>query len=506
MSGENNPRDLRGLRARRRAAILAHREYLASSDAWLDTYPTAQEPGQERSRWRPRFAGWFAGPWERARNVTSFLGTTPGRMIAITLVLCLAIGAAGYSMSQSSANRQSELNVLLEETEPLSYSAHNLYTNLSMADTIATGRFVRAGIDTDESLGAYFEAIDRASLAATNTAAGIPKSDPRVGQLVASIQRELPIYTGMVETARANSRSGNPVGVTYMANASSLMREQILPAAAELFDLTSKRVAAEQQRLSNPQWVPLSGLFAAVFFLLLAQWWLWRVTRRRLNRGFLLATILMASAILWVGVSNFATWQSGHKGFDEASRPFDALTASRIDAQKARTTETLALVNRDTLATSRGDYGTMIEEVSVALDNVDRSAADAEKDGNNGSWGGDPQRTHQLVKNARGALTDWSNAHDRLVAALQNGNYDAASRIAASDPTETENNDGSVGSYARLDQALNQLISSSRDSMRSFMSDGLEATKMVSTAVMILAVASIIVILLGIRPRLQEYL
>src|SRR5699024_7490752 len=137
------------------------------------------------------------------------------------------------------------------------------------------------------------------------------------------------------------------VSAAYMSNASAIMREEILPAASRLFTITSSRVADEQRSLTAPQWVPLSGLLPAVIFLLLAQWWLWRVTRRRLNRGFVTATSLMTLAIFWVGLANIATWTAGSQAFDEASSPWSSLTTSRIAAQQARTTETLALVRRE---------------------------------------------------------------------------------------------------------------------------------------------------------------
>src|SRR5699024_6053459 len=193
----------------------------------------------------------------------------------------------------------------------------------------------------------YNEAIDRAAVSATQAVQGAGTDDHEIRQLVRFIQRELPVYTGMVENARANHRMSNAVSAAYMSNASAIMREEILPAASRLFTITSIRGADEQRCLTSPPWVPLLGLLAAVIFLLLAQWWVWRFTRRRLNRGFVTATSLMTLAIFWVGLANIATWTAGSQAFDEASSHWSSLTTSRIAAQQARTTETLALVRRD---------------------------------------------------------------------------------------------------------------------------------------------------------------
>ena len=164
----------------------------------------------------------------------------------------------------------------------------------------STTGFVQLGEGSTDDREAYNAAIDTATVAATESALGSATDDTRIRELILNIQRQLPVYTGMVETARANHRDGNAVAVNYMSNASTLMREDILPDARELFRLTSAKVTQEQKALTRPQWVPLSGFVAAVFFLLAAQWWLWRLTRRRFNRGFLAATVLLSVALAWV--------------------------------------------------------------------------------------------------------------------------------------------------------------------------------------------------------------
>lgn len=458
-------------------------------DSWLDHLDHDDSaPGTvSGSAW---FAGLVEGPIRRTRLVFVFLMTTPGIMIALTTLLTVAIFAAGYSMSQSSAQRQDSLDVLLSATEPLSYTTHNLYSNLSQADTVATTGFVQPGVETDDSVAAYHQAIDRAAVAATRAAEGLPEGDRKLSELVTTIQRELPVYTGMVESARAQSRVGNPVGVTYMANASALMRDRILPAAAELFSLTSDRVGDQQQSLSQPQWVPLSGLFAAVGFLTLAQWWLWRVTHRRLNKGFTAATLLMIVAIAWVSASNFATWQAGTQGFEQASQPWDRLTTARIQAQQARTSETLAMVRRESVDSTTESFHQMDKAVTQAVD----------------SYAQAPGADQRAIADARRALSEWSIAHEQLSAALMAGEYEYALHLSSDHIPIAGQPATATGSYNRLDNALTTLSSDARASMRAFIGSGLAATNLVSTAVMILALISIAAIWVGIRPRLQEYL
>lgn len=466
-----------------------------TQDHWLDEV-TSEEDESRRSL-LGRLTDTFTVPVLWLRKIFAYITTTPGKLLSVTLILSVAIFAAGYSMSQSSATRQTSLDVLLTSTEPMSYAAHNLYTSLSLADTIATTGFVQAGVESAGTRARYNAAIDRASVAAAESTSGMSRDDDRALELVTTIQRQLPVYTGLVETARTNNRAGNPVAVAYMAEASSLMREEILPAASELFTLTSGQVREQQNQLTAPQWVPLSGLLAAVLFLLLAQWWLWRLTRRRLNKGFLTATSLMLVAIIWVSVSNFGTWQAGTRGFEEASMPWDSLTASRIEAQQARTTETLSLVRRESVDESSDSFPDTIAGVRSALD--DYEAAE----------GHNPLVTSgnaQLVEEARRALSDWEDAHARFATALRTGDYREAVRLSTTTTVAPGSPPTAAGAYDTLDAALSRLIADARSSMRAFINDGLAATQLVSTAVLVLSLASVAAVWLGVRPRLQEYL
>lgn len=464
-----------------------------TQDHWLD-HMNNDDIGRSVTFWSVLYDS-FALPITWAKKLFLYIATTPGKMLTLTMILSVAIFAAGYSMSQSADQRQGSLDVLLSSTEPMSYSAHNLYTSLSLADTIATTGFVQAGVESENTRSRYNAAIDRASVSAAESAAGMAADGSRTVRLVTDIQRQLPVYTGLVESARANNRLGNPVGVAYMAEASSLMREEILPAASELFTITSERVSEEQRKLTMPQFVPLSGLLAAVLFLLIAQYWLWRVTRRRLNRGFLAATALMLTAILWVSASNFATWQAGNRGFAEAAMPWDSLTTSRIMAQQARTTETLVLVRRQSFDETEVSFDQTVDSISTALEDVEQ--ADTYQD---------PERSERLLSAARESLLHWENAHAGLARALESGDYERAVVLSTGAPEENGGSPTAASAYASLDSTLGTLISDARASMRAFINDGLAATTLVSTVVMILSLAAVIAVWLGIRPRFREYL
>ncbi|WKD58663.1 hypothetical protein [Corynebacterium caspium] len=440
------------------------------SDSWLD-----EVSGSTRARRGAWITATFGTPAIISRRLWHFLRTTPGLMGTLSTILVIAIFSAGYALSSSTQIRSQELDYLLRYDEPTAYAAHNLSTSLSLMDTVATGELVSTGAPNPT---AFHEALDRAAIAAAAVAAGV--TDPRSTELIMEIQRELPVYAGIVETARANNRQGHPVAVSYMTEASALLRDDILPAANELFELSSTHVYRTQQELLSPQWLPMSGLILTFLLLIGTQFWLWRATRRRLNRGFLTATFLLLIILVWGGSSNISMWRTGIRSAEVATTPWASLTNARIEAQQARTTETLAIVRRSSLADTSTNFRDTIAHINSALDSYQNSRPE---DGLKSS-----------VVAARIATNNWTTEHNKLVGALTNGEFTTASRLATD------------SSAQQLDSILADLIADSRTTMRGFISSGLAATNNVSISVLLLSLGAVMGVLLGIRPRIREYL
>lgn len=464
-----------------------------TDDYWLED----SEFTPARSNLRDSFA--VSAQWTK-RGVL-FARTTIGTMTLLSVLLTFAIIAAGVSMAQSTERRQASLTALMNTTEPMSAATQDIFTSLSLADTTATTGFVQAGVETPETRDKYQRALQRASQAATTSAAGVQSSQTREIELLGIIQAQLPIYAGLVETARTNNRLGNPVGVAYMSEASSLMRTSILPAAKELLDLSNARVNEQQHQLTTPQWIPISGLVAALIMLILAQRWLAIKTRRRLNKGALAATAFMSIALIWVATSNALTWHAGNRGFEEASAPLNSLANARVLAQQARTAETLALVRRETTADGFEGFGTTSTRINQALDEY--SSTQLAGNSNN----------KQAVETIRAEMQEWTTAHDRLASALNQGDYGTATQIAfhqgsasAANGAGTTASGSAAEAYDAVDSNIAKLMLDTRGTLRQFIRNGLVATKLVSSIVLLLSALSVISLWLGIRPRIQEYL
>ncbi|MGH3579419.1 MAG: hypothetical protein ACRDU0_17925, partial [Mycobacterium sp.] len=177
-------------------------------------------------------------PTEPAHPRWWFAATTPGRILSIGIVLAILGGLCAFATSTTINHRQHVLTTGLNHTEPLAFAAGRLYTTLSVADAAAATAFI-AQAEPRAVRQRYEQAITDAAVAVTRASSGL--TDERLVQMLGRINAELAVYTGLIEIARTNSRAGNPVGSSYLSEASALMQARILPDAHQLYRETSAR-------------------------------------------------------------------------------------------------------------------------------------------------------------------------------------------------------------------------------------------------------------------------
>lgn len=416
------------------------------------------------------------------RRSVSFLITSPGRLTIVALILIVAILAAGLSMWQTTSQRQQQLTRISQLSEPMANASQNLYASLTIADASANTAFSRGTLNSNQDLVSNFDdVIAQASMSATRAATGIENVDDPEMKDIATVQRLLPVYTGMVETARANARQGNPVSVAYLASASNLMQVQILPAAKSLYERTSTATNAEQRELSKPPLFPMSGMAAAILMLLLTQWWLTRRTGRLFNVGLFGATVLMAIALVGVGIATTQPWQS-NSIFGEQRPDVHALTEVRIDAQQLRASETLGLVRRQ--PADAESFSQSVRSLVGELERVDANAPDDD------------------VRAAIHAIYSWEAGHNLMMEHLGAGDYAGAVRIA----TDVDNASSSATAFDQFDESLQNSIAESRLTARENLDQSRRAIAVLSIATITLTVIAAVLVVFGFRHRLLEYL
>lgn len=481
----------------------------------------------------------------------AFLKTSPGRILACTVILVVAIVAAGTALVSTSSSHRNQLDLLIRATEPLSNASQTLYGSLSVADSTASIGFLQGGVGSAEDDSQYNRAIQTAAAALVQAGAGTEPTDSHVISLLTTINQRFSTYTGLIAQARTNNRLGNPVGAAYLTEASSIMQQELIPTAAQLYETTSARVREQEKSLTSPLWFPASGILAALIVLLLAQFWLAALTNRRLNAGLLVSTVAMAAALSWLAISSVTMMTTGTHAMQGSANPVYQLTSARIKVQQARTNEALALVRRSG-NTSGTAFSDALADVESTLANLRSLSPDEQTAADKGltalrAWeashnemvnrlaAGDYSGALAIAVGTSGATivprVDTDSSSDSPVNSAETNEAAASSAAAASESAQASaaesstqastSSDASESAQAQatatptvadseaqfndLDSAVTTLIQSRRQHLRTYLADTHAATERITRIVLVLSTIAVVGVLLGMRPRMREY-
>ncbi len=412
----------------------------------------------------------------------AFFWTTPGRILTIGIILATLGVASAFAISTTINDRQQALTTVLDHTEPLSFAAGQLYTKLSVADAAAATAFI-AGAEPRPVRQRYEQSITDAALALTRASSGL--TDEPMQELLGRINANLTIYTGLVETARTNNRAGNPVGSSYLSEASSLMQETILPDAQRLYQETSSRVDAETTASTRIPAPVILVVATTIVFGAFAHRWLGRRTRRRVNIGLVAAAIAIVILVIWVGTVLAISTAGSRNAKDTSAQSLKTITNLAITAQQARADETLSLIRRGDEDVRKQSYYQRIDTIQQQLSAYLESNHSLDKSD---------------LANAEGLLSKWRAADERINAYISVGNYQAATQVALG-----TGEDDSTPAFDKLEQALSDGIRESRNQLRT---DIINARRVLSGATvggMVLSLSAALAVALGLWPRMSEY-
>ncbi|MEU5207727.1 hypothetical protein [Streptomyces sp. NPDC020742] len=427
--------------------------------------------------------------------------TEPGRLRVIGAVLALLVVVFGATTAWQVADRTAAADDVVERSQPLTADAASIYRSLADADTTAAGGFL-AGVEGSAATRKRYDA-DIATAAgllakASRSSQGADGADEQIARL----NRLLPRYTGLVETARANNRQGLPLGGAYLRYANAQMRTELLPAARALYDAETERLAADYDEAKAWPWWALAAGVAAVGALGWAQRRHYRRTNRVFNRGLLTATAATVAVLVWL-VAGHAVARAGlTDSYEHGARSLRVLNEARIDALQARGDENLTLVARGAVLTGDqqdfyeagfrarmkdlagpGDHGAAAvrSRLGAALGLADDAA------------GRDP------VREALTYVRQWQARHAQARASDEKGDYDwALAKVIGAE--------GSTGaSFDRVAAGLQKALVHEQAEFRSAADGGRGALAGLPVGAGVLAALAAVGAVLGIGRRLAEY-
>ena len=412
----------------------------------------------------------------------SFANTTPGRLLAIGAVLAMLGVLSAFAISTTITERQLQLTNVLDHTEPMAFAAGQLYTTLSVADAAAATAMI-SGAEPRAVRQRYEQAITDAAVAVTRASSGL--TDPALVELLGRTNAHLAVYTGLIETARTNNRVGNPVGSSYLSEASALMQQTILPDAQRLYEATSARVDAETTASAT---IPAPVIIIVAITLLFgafAHRWLARHTKRRVNVGLVIGGLAIAIMIIWVGTALAISTAGSRAAKNTAAESLRAVTSLAITAQQARADETLALIRRGDEDVRKRSYYQRVDQMRDELRDYLGRTNTVDKSG---------------LAQADQLLQKWRQADERIDDYLRVGNYQAATQVALG-----TGDDDSTPAFDRLNDALNQGIQQSRTQLRSDISSARRVLSGTTVGGALLSISAALAVALGLWPRLSEY-
>ena len=420
-----------------------------------------------------------------SQRVTGLVKSTPGRLSLIALVLVAVTLLTGALTGWGVQTRSAALEELANRSEPLSFAAQEVYRSMADADATASAAFLSGGVESPQ-LRARYEADIAKAAAALSTATGDISRSPEVGAALSTLSGRLPVYTGLVETARTHNRQGNPVGAAYLREASSLMRAQLLPAAQDLYRAETANVVRDQDSAGGGPWTELLLGLVALGSLGLAQRYVTRRTNRVFNIGLLVATALVAVSLLWVTVASVVVASTVHDSRENGSTQVDVLARARIATLTARGDETLTLVARGSGAAYEKRYGELVRDLGDLLTRAEALSTGPE--------------VRAAVTSATKNFQAWQEAHQRIRQADDSGDYTTA--LTATLGTDQG---GAAVAFDNLDRDLVTAITRARTAFSGSVATARGALTGTVAVVALLALGAAAASVMGVWQRLKEY-
>ncbi|MFU8850187.1 hypothetical protein ACNAW0_04245 [Micromonospora sp. SL1-18] len=420
----------------------------------------------------------------RLPGVRRRLRRTPGRLALATAVLVVLGLATGVAGAVGVRQRIDLLDGATARSGDLTVAVQRLYRALSDADATAAGAFLAGGVEPAALRERYQSDIADAAAALAVVSAGRAGGD-RGDAAVARITTELPVYTGLVETARVYNRQGVPIGGAYLREASGLMRERLLPAVQEVYEATSRELDDARDRAASFPWFAVLLGLLTIAALVAVQRYLARLTNRLFNLGLVAATAAAAVLILWLGVSAVLAGGRLDASREQGSKPVAQLVGVRVAALQARADEAHTLIARGNGARFEEDYARAMESVT----------------GHGLATISDPDpTTRSAVGAATGEAQKWLAAHRDLRALDDAGQY--AQAVAAAVGTGPES---TASIFNQLDEHLASAIEHHGQRFDRDVGRAAGALAGADLGVAVLAALLIVGAALGIQRRLAEY-
>jgi hypothetical protein len=423
--------------------------------------------------------------------------TEPGRLRFIGALLAALVVAFGAVTAWQVTERATAAEDVVGRSGLLSVKAAEIYRSLADANTVAASGFLAGGQEPPDVRDQYDKDIGTASRLIAQAATGAGGSSAARSRIELLSQR-LPVYTGLVETARTYNREGLPLGGAYLRYANAQMQQDggMLDTARELYEIETARLGDDYKAAKAPPWGAWVLGVAALGGLVWAQRRSYRRTNRVFDQGLLAGSAATTLMLLWLVAGHTVALIQLNDSYTYGARSLQVLSTARIESLQARGNENLTLVARGggdayndaymaemtRLAgkNAEGRTGLLARALALADDATGRASVTA------------------AMKDARA----WSSLHRQVRAEDDAGSYDDA---VAETIGGTAVRRWTGACFDGVDDSLKAAIDHEQGEFEAAATDGRDALSGLAGGAAVLAVLGAGGTLLGIGRRLSEY-
>ncbi|MFC8450822.1 hypothetical protein [Kitasatospora sp. NPDC057223] len=422
--------------------------------------------------------------------------TAPGRLrLASLLLAALAVAFGALTVWQVNSRAQAADRVV-SYSQPLSQAAADIHRSLADADTTAATGFLLAGAEPKAVRQRYENDLATASRLISQAAARTTASSPAQAWL-SSLNQQIPVYAGLVETARADNRLGFPLGGAYLRYASQQMRDTLLPDAVKLAAAEDAALARDYAEARAVPWAAYGLGLVALVALVRVQQVLFRRTNRVFNAGLVGATLSVLAALVWLAGGSLLVHDRLTESERDGSAPLRALNTARVDVLTARLAENLHLVARGSSTMYADLWASTAKELAGEGRPEDGVLARAEQLA--------PRDAATAVGRAREQYAVWSARHAAAIGKeTSDGDYQGA-LDATITTREADVPNTSDASFTATDQQLEQAAQIEQARFRAAAGGTGGLLDTLAVGVGVLALLSAVSAVRGLGRRLAEY-
>ena len=387
-------------------------------------------------------------------------------------------------------------------SEPLSLDAEQIYQSLSDADATAANAFLAGGLEPAAARQRYDADITQAAIRIEAASALVGSSAARtqlpghlakqasaagsaIGDDLATLSGQLPVYTDEVGTARADNRLGLPLGAAYLREASTLLRGTLLPSASDIYTRESGLLtSASAQATGLPLVVVAVVIGLGIGYVLYrSSRWLARHTHRMVNYGLLVAAVAGLVSLVWLAGA-FAVGRTDLlHAQQQGSAPAEAFARADVAALQAHADESLTLIDNSGDDSYQQDFMVAAEAPRAGTRHAARRGTGV---------GG-----KRVSVSAAADAQAWYRAHAALRALDDSGNHAAAVQSALAGDSATR--------FARLSAALSNGITADQAVFASSARSGRDAFTGLAAGMIVASLVMVAGCAWGLSRRLAEY-